>query len=92
MPHHLDTMTQERREYLEKHHNSKLTREEVGAGYRFCCEWDGLLIHGSYPEAEPCFCLKEWKQANGFLPPDVDQIEEVAKPEAKSLNATDFLG
>lgn len=35
-----------------------LTLEENKAGWVFCCEWDGLLIHKDDPEAECCTCLK----------------------------------
>lgn len=53
-------MTYERYYELERDLNLKLTAEEVEAGWHFCnAEWDGMLIHESWPEAECCSCLKE---------------------------------
>lgn len=52
-------MTPERRQYLMRNTEADLTLAEIAEGYRFCCEWDGLLIHKSDLEAEFCTCLKE---------------------------------
>jgi len=51
-------MTPERRRELEADYSLRLTPEEVEQGYRFCCEFDGLLIHKDDFEAEYCDCLK----------------------------------
>jgi len=51
-------MTPERRKELNDNFDLKLSQEEITQGYRFCCEWDGLLIHKSDREAECCLCLK----------------------------------
>jgi hypothetical protein len=50
-------MTPQRRYELDHTQDSRLTQEELDEGYRFCCEWDGMLIHKDDPEAEACFCL-----------------------------------
>jgi hypothetical protein len=34
-----------------------LTDREFANGWHFCFEWDGLLIHPSWPEAECCRCI-----------------------------------
>lgn len=60
--HPLDQMSRERAIALIEDAALQLTPEEMEAGYRFCCEWDGLLLHGSQPEAQCCSCLKEWKE------------------------------
>lgn len=54
-----DNMTRERHEELERNANLCLTAREVEQGYRFCCEFDGLLIHHTHPEAMSCGCLRE---------------------------------
>lgn len=38
--------------------NAKLTTEEMKSGWHFCCEWDELLIHPTWPEAICCRCRK----------------------------------
>jgi len=52
-------MTPKRRKELNNNFDLKLTKEELDQSYRFCCEWDGLLIHKDEPEADCCHCLKE---------------------------------
>lgn len=40
--------------------NLELTEEEIKEGWFFCnCEWDGMLIHKDWSEAEVCSCHKE---------------------------------
>jgi hypothetical protein len=56
------TMTEERRKELHENYDLNLTKEELEEGYRFCCEFDGLLIHKSDYEAEVCPCLIEQKR------------------------------
>ena len=50
-------MTPERRKELSDNFDLTLTKDELDQGYRFCCEWDGLLINKGDPEAESCTCL-----------------------------------
>ena len=52
-------MTPERRKELGENFKMSLTDDELKEGYRFCCEWDDLLIHKDDPEAECCTCLKQ---------------------------------
>lgn len=98
VPHKQDIMSRERHMYLEKHHNAKLTPEEVDAGYRFCCEWDGLLIHASHPEAECCMCLREWRYANRLeeRPKVLEESNVINQQESASVeppfNPSDLLG
>lgn len=33
-----------------------LTPEEVEAGWHFCPDWDGMLIHPNSPEGACCLC------------------------------------
>lgn len=54
-----DTMTIERYKELCGNPELRLTQEEIDQGYRFCCEWDGLLIHPRHLESFCCRCLKE---------------------------------
>lgn len=49
-------MTFERYCELERNESCTLLATEVLAGWHFCREWDGLLIHKSWPEAEACSC------------------------------------
>lgn len=90
--HPLDTMSDERYEDLERNHlTAKLTPEEITSGYRFCCEWDLLLIHGSHEEAKACFCLRDWRIAQGFEVPEMPKPnDDDASPS--SVVANDFLG
>lgn len=85
--HPLDTMSVERYIQLEKHRNVNLTPEEVEAGYRFCCEWDGLLIHASHPEANCCGCLKGFKDEKG-----IGEVEYHIEGEDATINPSDLLG
>ena len=38
-----------------------LTKEEIDKGWRFCCDWDGMLINindkGNGGEADCCSCV-----------------------------------
>ena len=52
-------MEKSRYEQLSRNLDESLTDKEVQDGWRFCCEWDGLLIHSSHPEAECCRCLRD---------------------------------
>lgn len=51
-------MNSKRYKFLREHHDEKLTQEEIDDGWFFCCEWDGLLIHKTHPEASVCSCMK----------------------------------
>lgn len=63
--HPLDTMPMERYKQLSLDiTGGMLTSSELAEGYRFCCEWDGMLVHGTHPEANCCSCLKEYRAAN----------------------------
>ena len=52
-------MNKKRFEQLISSPFGKLTKQEVKDGWHFCCEWDGMLIHSSHPEAECCYCFRE---------------------------------
>jgi hypothetical protein len=53
-------MTKERYRELQRNMESRLTPQEQNDGWIFCnCEWDGMLIHKSDPEAECCSCLRK---------------------------------
>lgn len=59
-------MTKERYRELNRDMEARLTPEEIEEGWLFCCcEWDGLLIHKTHPEAECCHCLKKREEENG---------------------------
>ena len=47
-------MTNERYWLLQNNTEAKLTEDEIKEGWHFCCEWDYMLIHKSWPEAESC--------------------------------------
>lgn len=64
--HALDTMSRERYNQLMEDATLPLSKEEFETGYRFCCDWDGLLIHASHPEANSCTCLESFRKANGI--------------------------
>jgi hypothetical protein len=49
-------MTRERYGYLTRTLEARLTPEEVAAGWHFCLDWDSMLIHKNWPEAECCTC------------------------------------
>jgi hypothetical protein len=50
-------VTPERFKELEQDCSLKLTNEEINEGWHFCFDWDGMLIHKSYPEFEVCTCF-----------------------------------
>ena len=54
-------MKDERYKQLEKAAKVKLTEEEKQDGWHFCREWDGMLIHSSWPEYESCICKLKYK-------------------------------
>jgi hypothetical protein len=55
-----DRMTDERYDELMEDDNLRLTQEEIDEGWHFCmCEWDGLLIHKRWKEAEFCCYFRE---------------------------------
>lgn len=54
-----DSMPALRYEELQNSPDMQLSPEELEQGYRFCCEWDGLLIHHTHHEAFVCSCLIE---------------------------------
>jgi hypothetical protein len=39
-----------------------LTEEEIAAGWHFCVEFDGALIHPDWEEAESCRCHENKKE------------------------------
>lgn len=49
-------MTKERYRELETNIQLQLTPEELVEGWHFCLEWDDMLIHKSWKEAEYCSC------------------------------------
>lgn len=49
-------MSQRRYIEIEANKSQHLTEEEKAAGWHFCKEWDFMLIHKSWPEAEACLC------------------------------------
>lgn len=49
-------MTRERWVALERDHKAKLTPEEMAEGWRFCCEWDGMLINVNDKDGEGQCC------------------------------------
>jgi len=51
----LDSMSHHRY-FALSHEDAELTPAEFAAGWHFCWEWDGLLIHPSHPEAACCTC------------------------------------
>lgn len=42
--------------------NLELTKEEIKAGWFFCCDWDDMLITKDSPEAGGCACLQRLKE------------------------------
>jgi len=34
----------------------QLTQEEIDKGWHYCLEWDDMLCHPSWPEADACDC------------------------------------
>lgn len=48
-------MTPERYKELNRT-GEELAPEEVREGWHYCADWDGLLIHPKFPEAECCSC------------------------------------
>lgn len=51
-------MTIERKKELTFDPESSMTEEEMAAGYRWCCEWDGLMIGPEDQEADYCTCAR----------------------------------
>lgn len=49
-------MKKERYKDLMTNFDLNITDEEFKAGWHFCWEWDGLLIHKTWPETECCIC------------------------------------
>jgi hypothetical protein len=87
-----DKMTRER--WMELMHplaeskGIELTNEEVDAGYHFCAEWDGLLIHVDDDEFECCGC--SWMEK--FRTPErMKQIEERMEKRYGSQEAMDKI-
>lgn len=47
-----------------------ITQEQYEAGWHFCCDWGGLLIHTSHPEYESCACgYKELRRDSSLRRP-----------------------
>lgn len=42
--------------YRELETTGQLTETEIAEGWHFCPEWDYMLIHPDFPEAEVCTC------------------------------------
>ena len=57
-------MTRDRYNELERNPSLKLTKEEIRAGWRFCDEWDGMLIHKNWKESMCCTCCNEFKESS----------------------------
>lgn len=55
-------MTRDRWRHLNKT-GEALTPKEIAAGWHYCHDWDGLLIHPGDPEAECCSCRPEADQS-----------------------------
>lgn len=49
-------MTPERYHELLINPQMKLIPSEIDAGWHFCYDWDGMLIHKTWPEYEMCNC------------------------------------
>lgn len=49
-------MTPERWRELESNIELKLTPEEIAEGWRFCCEFDGMLVNYNDTEGEGQYC------------------------------------
>lgn len=50
-------MTPERYKELSVDLSTRLTQEEMDAGWRFCiCEWDGMLVNINDTEGEGSLC------------------------------------
>jgi hypothetical protein len=65
-----------------------LTAEEVEAGWHWCDEWDGLLIHVDDPEFYSCAC--SWMEK--FKTPErMKMFKERMEQRYKSQEALDKL-
>lgn len=51
-----ETMSDERYFALCESDTKELTEEEIAAGWHFCWDFDGALIHPDWEEAESCHC------------------------------------
>lgn len=51
-------MNKDRKRELETNPDASLTKEELEEGWHFCWDWDFMLIHDSWKEAEACTCKK----------------------------------
>lgn len=49
-------MTHERYLFLHNNRDAKLTKQEISEGWHFCPDWDDMLIHPKWSEAEACTC------------------------------------
>lgn len=75
-------MKEERRRQLELDPNAKLTQEEIDAGWFFCCDWDGMLMHKTSYEAQNCCsCIaserteeEKQKKASDDINADFDKL------------------
>jgi len=52
----MNTMTNKRYRQLDINPTEFLTEDEKKEGWHRCPEWDGLVIHAEWPEAECCTC------------------------------------
>ena len=49
-------MSDERWTALMRDDGLRLTQTEIGEGWHFCYDWDGLLVGPGTPELESCTC------------------------------------
>ena len=55
-------MTRDRYNELQRF-GDKLTEEEIKEGWHYCLEWDEMLCHPEWKEAEVCKC-----EVKDFIP------------------------
>lgn len=68
-------MTPERARSLDRE-GGPLTREEWEAGWRYCCEFDGMLLNckdAENPEADICKCQAVGYPLDAKATPNVDE-------------------
>jgi hypothetical protein len=51
-------MEDDRYYQLMRNDDVELTAEEIGEGWHFCWEWDGLLVGPGMGEMECCQCFR----------------------------------
>jgi len=68
-PREFPGMDAQRHRTLERDPTTELTAAEVEAGWHFCLDWDGMLIHEDDDEFKCCSC-------NLLLPDDYTEEEQ----------------